>query len=112
MGVPLVDLTGWFDGTARAEVAARVDAALRESGFLLVTGHGVPTELRTRTRELTRRFFALPTEHKQPYAVRPPGRGWIPPDAQATGRAGGAMAPPDLKETLTFGSVSGGEDPF
>ncbi|MDT7784604.1 MAG: hypothetical protein QOF58_3023 [Pseudonocardiales bacterium] len=112
MGVPLVDLSGWFDGTGRAEVAARIDAALRESGFLLVTGHGVPTELRRRTRELTRRFFALPTERKQPYAVRTGGRGWLPPDVQATGRADGAMAPPDLKETLTFGSDSGGDDPF
>lgn len=112
MGVPLVDLSGWFDGTGRAEVAARIDAALRESGFLLVTGHGVPTELRDRTRELTRRFFALPTEQKQRYAVRTGGRGWLPPDVQATGRSGGAMAPPDLKETLTFGSDSGGDDPF
>jgi isopenicillin N synthase-like dioxygenase len=112
MGVPLVDLSGWFDGTGRAEVAARVDAALQESGCLLVTGHGVPTELRDRTRELTRRFFALPTEQKQPYAVRTGGRGWLPPDVQATGRSGGAMAPPDLKETLTFGSDSGGDDPF
>lgn len=113
MGVPLVDLTGWFDGTRRAEVAARVDAALRESGFLLITGHGVPDELRDRTRELTRRFFALPTGSKQPYAVRTGGRGWLPPDVQATGRADGAMAPPDLKETLTFGSDDpAGDDPF
>ncbi|MGW4211043.1 isopenicillin N synthase family dioxygenase [Lentzea sp. NPDC004789] len=113
MSVPLVDLTGWFDGTRRAEVAARVDAALRESGFLLITGHGVPDELRHRTRELTRRFFALSTEDKQPYAVRTGGRGWMPPDVQATGRADGGMAPPDLKETLAFGSDDpAGGDPF
>ncbi|NKE64146.1 isopenicillin N synthase family oxygenase, partial [Lentzea sp. PSKA42] len=75
MGVPLVDLSGWFDGTRRAEVAARVDAALRESGFLLITGHGVPDELRARVRGLTREFFALPADEKQPYAVRTGGRG-------------------------------------
>ncbi|MEO6086572.1 MAG: 2-oxoglutarate and iron-dependent oxygenase domain-containing protein, partial [Umezawaea sp.] len=48
MTVPLVDLTPWFDGTPEgpADVAARIDAALRDSGFLLVTGHGVPDELR------------------------------------------------------------------
>ncbi|MEU3645003.1 2-oxoglutarate and iron-dependent oxygenase domain-containing protein [Lentzea sp. NPDC034063] len=113
MGVPLVDLSGWFDGTRRAEVAGRVDAALRESGFLLITGHGVPDELRARTRALTREFFALPTPDKQPYAVRTGGRGWLPPDVQATGRADGAMAPPDLKETLAFGSDDpAGGDPF
>jgi isopenicillin N synthase-like dioxygenase len=113
MGVPLVDLTGWFDGTRRAEVAARVDAALQDSGFLLITGHGVPDDLRDRARELTREFFALPASVKQAYAVRTGGRGWMPPDEQATGRAGGASAPPDLKETLAFGSDDpAGGDPF
>jgi hypothetical protein len=34
--VPVIDLTPWFGGDAedRAKVAARVDAALREIGFL------------------------------------------------------------------------------
>lgn len=112
MGVPLVDLSGWFDGTRRAEVAARVDEALRRSGFLLITGHGVPDELRDRTRALTREFFALPAHDKQPYAVSTGGRGWLPPGEQATGRSEGAMAPPDLKETLAFGSDDPGGDPF
>ncbi|MFI6102195.1 isopenicillin N synthase family dioxygenase [Lentzea sp. NPDC051213] len=113
MGVPLVDLTGWFDGTARAEVAARVDAALQEYGFLLITGHGVPDELREGTRALCREFFNLPTEQKQRYHVNTGGRGWMPPGEQATGRSEGAMAPPDLKETFAFGSDDpDGGDPF
>ena len=42
--VPLVDLTPWWTGdpAARREVARAVDDALRTSGFLLVSGHGVP----------------------------------------------------------------------
>lgn len=112
MGVPLVDLTGWFDGTRRAEVAARVDAALRESGFLLITGHGVPDALRARVRGLTRSFFSLSAEEKSVYAVRTGGRGWLPPDEQATGRADGGLAPPDLKETLAFGSDDPSGDEF
>lgn len=113
MGVPLVDLSGWFDGTARAEVAARVDAALREYGFLLIAGHGVPDELRARTRALCREFFNRPDADKRPYAVNTGGRGWLPPGEQATGRSEGAMAPPDLKETFAFGSDdTEGSDPF
>src|SRR4051794_17616205 len=36
--VPTIDLTPWFEGgeTTRLDVAAKVDAALREVGFLLV----------------------------------------------------------------------------
>ncbi len=40
--VPAIDLDAWFHGDQadRRAVAGRVDAALRESGFLVVTGHG------------------------------------------------------------------------
>ena len=44
--VPIVDLAPWFstDETARANVAAQVDAALRSVGFFLIAGHGVPAD--------------------------------------------------------------------
>ena len=60
--VPLIDLTPWFRGGAadRADVARQVDQALRTSGFLLITGHGVPPGVRARTRAVAREFFALP----------------------------------------------------
>jgi isopenicillin N synthase-like dioxygenase len=104
--VPLVDLQPWFDGTedGRAAVAARVDEALRASGFLLVAGHGVPAELRQRVRAHARRFFALPTERKARYAVPVGGRGWLPPGAEANGYAEGTETPPDLKESYSVGA--------
>ena len=45
---PIIDLTPWFTGGADGQraVAATVDEALRTSGFLLITGHGVPDEVR------------------------------------------------------------------
>lgn len=104
MAVPLVDLTPWFDGTGRAEVAARVDAALRDSGFLLVTGHGVPDALRADTRALARRFFAQPADVKSRYAVGVGGRGWLPPGVEANGYAEGTPTPPDLKESYSVGA--------
>ncbi|MFD9890283.1 isopenicillin N synthase family dioxygenase [Amycolatopsis sp. NPDC059027] len=111
--VPLVDLSPWFEGTpsGRAAVAAELDRALRDSGFLLVTGHGVPDELRARTRELARRFFALPEDVKQRYAVSVGGRGWLPPGAEANGYAEGTETPPDLKESYSSGADTGVGNP-
>jgi isopenicillin N synthase-like dioxygenase len=106
MTVPLVDLQPWFDGDqdGRAAVAARVDGALRESGFLLVAGHGVPRELRDTVRERARRFFALPSERKARYAVPVGGRGWLPPGAEANAYSEGTETPPDLKESYSVGA--------
>ena len=79
--VPVIDLTPWFSGdeAARAAVAAEVDAALQSVGFFLISGHGVPDDLRARVRAQARAFFALPPQAKRRYAVTVGGRGWLPP---------------------------------
>ncbi|TXS30892.1 isopenicillin N synthase family oxygenase [Streptomyces sp. ms191] len=95
--VPTVDLTGDPE-----EQRAAVDRALREAGFLLVTGHGIDPVLRADIREAARAFFRLPSAAKEPYAVRVGGRGWLGPGAEANGYAEGTATPPDLKESLSF----------
>ena len=102
--VPLIDLTPWFRGDAadRADVARQVDQALRTSGFLLITGHGVPPGVRARTRAVAREFFALPAGVKARYATTVGGRGWLPPGAEANGYAEGTPTPPDLKESFSL----------
>src|SRR4051812_12029359 len=102
--IPTIDLRPWLAGDARARenTARRVDAALREAGFLLVKGHGVAPSLRTGIRDAARGFFTLPARVKEPYAVRVGGRGWLGPGAEANGYAEGASTPPDLKESLSF----------
>ncbi|MFD8499865.1 isopenicillin N synthase family dioxygenase [Amycolatopsis sp. NPDC059657] len=104
--VPLVDLTPWFEGTGsgKREVAEAIDEALRESGFLMITGHGVSEQERSTTRALAREFFALPAETKAPYAVSVGGRGWLPPGVEANGYAEGTPTPPDLKESYSVGA--------
>src|SRR5690348_9036417 len=69
--VPVIDLRPWFsrDEAARAGVAAEVDAALHSVGFFLISGHGVPEDLRARVRAQARAFFALAPGTKQRYAV-------------------------------------------
>ncbi|MCD0449950.1 hypothetical protein LO762_12220 [Actinocorallia sp. API 0066] len=104
--VPIIDLTPWFQGSpdGRAAVARAVDAALRETGFLLVTGHGVPEALRADIRAAAKRFFALPRDVKDAYATTVGGRGWLPPGVEANGYAEGTATPPDLKESFAVGA--------
>jgi isopenicillin N synthase-like dioxygenase len=104
--VPIIDLAPWFEGDEadRREVAARVDAALCEIGFLVITGHGVPAALREEIRTSAKRFFALPDAVKKPYAVTVGERGWLPPGVEANAYAEGTESPPDLKETYAVGA--------
>src|SRR5215468_8103658 len=111
--VPVIDLLPWLSGDekARGSVAADVDAALRNVGFFLITGHGVPDELRARVRAQARAFFALPRETKQGYAVTVGGRGWLPPGVEANGYAEGTETPPDMKESFAVGADQPTGDP-
>ncbi len=115
--VPVIDLTPWFSGSDadRAEVAAAVDDALQEVGFMLITGHGIPESLAAQVRSAARAFFALPPAEKQAYAVSVAGRGWLPPGVEANAYAdaydedGGS--PPDLKESFAVGADTPTGDP-
>ncbi len=111
--VPVIDLTPWLSGDsgARAAVAAQVDDALQNSGFFLITGHGVPAALRAEVRGRAREFFALPRGTKQRYAVTVGGRGWLPPGVEANGYAEGTETPPDLKESFAVGADQQTGDP-
>jgi isopenicillin N synthase-like dioxygenase len=102
--VPVIDLAGWTGGDAgqRAAVARQVDEALRTSGFLLVTGHGITAAERAAARAVAHEFFALPPAVKARYAAAVGGRGWIPPGAEANGYAEGTPTPPDLKESFSL----------
>ena len=111
--VPIIDLEPWFYGEAddRAEVAARVDAALQDVGFLLVTGHGIPEIQPAAVRNAARSFFSLPAELKARYAVSVQGRGWLPPGVEANGYSEGTATPPDLKESYSVGADRPTGDP-
>ncbi|WP_253902889.1 2-oxoglutarate and iron-dependent oxygenase domain-containing protein, partial [Corallococcus exiguus] len=60
--VPLIDVRALVDPTsspqARREVAARMGAACRNTGFFYVVGHGVDVGLQARLEALARDFFA------------------------------------------------------
>ena len=92
----------------RAAVGAAIDAACRDRGFFLVTGHGVDRALRDDLERLSRAFFALPDAVKAQIAMDRGGvawRGWFPVgDELTSGR-------PDAKEGVYFGTELAADDP-
>lgn len=113
--VPTIDLTPYLEpeasaatSKARARVAAEIDQACREVGFLQVTGHGVAdTTIKSLTGALDD-FFGLPLEQKKAYR-RDPGanRGYAPPESESLSNSLGitpANMMNDFYEAFTVGS--------
>lgn len=105
-GVPVIDLSPWFTGSEqdRQALAEEVDRVLQRVGFLVVTGHGVPTDLPGRVRALGREFFSLPRDQKEAMSSRVGGRGWLGIGAEANGLSEGTQTAPDLKESFIVGA--------
>jgi len=63
---PVIDLGPWHGGTDadRSRIAAELDQAASQVGFLQITGHGVPDSVIADMRAATDAFFALPLEEK------------------------------------------------
>jgi isopenicillin N synthase-like dioxygenase len=112
VGLPLIDVSALLDpradAAACADVGRTIDAACRDTGFFLVTGHGIDRSLRDELERLSREFFALPEETKAQIAMSRGGiawRGWFPVGAELTsGR-------PDRKEGIYFGTELRTDDP-
>jgi isopenicillin N synthase-like dioxygenase len=105
-----------LEGGARADSAARLDRICRETGFLVLRGHGVPDAVVGNVWDAARRFFGLPPEQKARVAAPYPGYpyGWLGPRREALARSKGEMTPPDLKESFNGGpraTPAGMEDP-
>ena len=62
------------------DIADELGRSFAEYGFAIVRDHGIPQELIDRAEELTKAFFALPTEAKQAYHIEGGGgaRGYTP----------------------------------
>ena len=103
--IPLIDMEVWRKGNPgeRYRTAQEVDSALAHVGFLILTNHGIPSDLIDKVRHVSNEAFALPAETKLKYRQSngTGGPGWTPIGAEANSYASGQAAPPDLKETWT-----------
>jgi isopenicillin N synthase-like dioxygenase len=105
--IPTSDLTPLRTGTDadKRKVAGQIDEACRDTGFFLVTGHGVPADLIAKTRQRAIDFFALPDAEKLK-VQRPPskisrGYNWV--GDRSIAYSMGQAAPPDIQEAFAFG---------
>ncbi len=125
MTIPTIDLAPFacvddLRSDRAAEVAAELDAALREVGFITVTGHGLDDAVRSAYFDAMREFFAQPLERKEAIAIGRSDfhRGYVGIEAESLDGAlggeedaiGSAVAG-DLKETLDTGTEYSLDDP-
>jgi isopenicillin N synthase-like dioxygenase len=110
LDVPVIDIAPFRKGDAQARqaVAAAVDRACRDIGFLVISGHGVDPALVARTRDTARAFFDLPLAEKQRVARPAPHitRGYIGLHNESLARSRDPAAyGSDLNESLMIGPV-------
>jgi isopenicillin N synthase-like dioxygenase len=93
------------DAAARARVADGIDAACRSTGFLAVTGHGVPADLVERMFAVTTAFFDRPLSEKLRYRLedKSANRGYFAEGTEALSYSLGQESPPDLFEAFNVG---------
>lgn len=88
--------------------ASAVDRICRETGFLVLEGHGVPQDVIDAVWAAAAAFFAQDLAAKQtvraPYVGYP--YGYLGPDSEALARSQGEVTPPDLKESFNGGPLS------
>jgi isopenicillin N synthase-like dioxygenase len=95
----------------RQAVARLVDDACRDTGFLQVTGHGVPVEVCDRLLGAWAAFFDQPLSDKQAWVVEDESanRGFSAVGKEGLAYSRGEATPPDLFEAFNVGreDVSG-----
>jgi isopenicillin N synthase-like dioxygenase len=95
LDIPLIDISG-------PDRAAAWDAAMRQLGFALITGHGIDAALTERLYAQVSEFFARPLAEKTRlrFADSGRGQGYLAMGSETVGQNAGAL--PDLCESLTF----------
>ncbi|MDB4841174.1 isopenicillin N synthase family oxygenase [Planktomarina sp.] len=96
------------EGAQRLNLNVKLDNICRDTGFLVLDGHGVSHEIITAQWKVVSDFFALSNEKKQevevPYAGYP--YGWIGPNKEALAASKGEKTLPDLKESFNGGPLT------
>jgi isopenicillin N synthase-like dioxygenase len=89
----------------RAAVATAIDTAMRDSGFLLVSGHGVPTSVCDAALDGFGAFFDLPPAEKRRVVVadESANRGYSELGKEGLAYSRGEETPPDLFEAFNVG---------
>ncbi|MBM7417013.1 MULTISPECIES: isopenicillin N synthase family oxygenase [Nocardiaceae] len=109
--VPVIDISGLrsIDSEERAQVVDALRTAARDVGFFYIGGTGLDRTLFEDLLDMSKRFFALPTDEKMRYYIglSKNHRGYVP-----TGEEGfDNGAAPDLKEAFDTALEVPADDP-
>lgn len=107
--IPVIDISAYVDGNdaEKDAVTDQVAKACIDIGFLVITGHGVPSEIIKSAYDATKRYFESPLEVKLATARPAPGqiRGYSGVESEGLGLLEGEQLPPDLKESFDIGPL-------
>ena len=106
---PVFDLAAFeaSEGAARADLARVLDETCRQTGFLVLAGHGVAAQVIADQWAGVAAFFAQDAAAKARVAAPYPGYpyGYLGPDREALAKSKGQDTPPDLKESFNGGPL-------
>jgi isopenicillin N synthase-like dioxygenase len=105
LDIPIIDIAPFrLGGDQMVGVARAWDAAMRETGFALLAGHGIAPALLDGIYSHAQAFFARPAAEKArlSFPDRGRGQGYLPLRSEIVGRGRDTAARPDLCESLTF----------
>ncbi|MEC3862558.1 2-oxoglutarate and iron-dependent oxygenase domain-containing protein [Mesobacterium sp. TK19101] len=108
--IPVLDWQRYASGTDRAGFVADLGHACRDTGFFLISGHGIADGLIADVFAQADAFFALPDAEKAPLDIRnnPHNRGWAAQGSEALDESSGVM---DRKEAFNVGFDLPADDP-
>lgn len=96
------------DVEANPKLAKTVDDICRDTGFLILEGHGIDQSIIENLWRVADVFFAQDADTKQRIQAPYPGYpyGYLGPNAEALAKSKGEDTPPDLKESVNGGPLS------
>jgi isopenicillin N synthase-like dioxygenase len=107
--IPVIDISPFKDGdaTARKCVVEKVAKACVEIGFLIISGHGIPSSTIQNIVTTSKAFFALDPKEKSKVARARPEiiRGYGGMESEGLAYTQDEETPPDLKEVFDVGPM-------
>jgi isopenicillin N synthase-like dioxygenase len=113
--LPIIDIGCFATGSpcdrTQDEAAAELDRICKETGFFLVTGHGIASDVKADMLAAAREFFASPAREKLRISIDRSSchRGYVPIATEALDATGSPAG--DLKESLDTGLEHGPDHP-
>ena len=105
--LPVIDISPFLKGRSGSDdVVARTNSACLNTGFFVVTGHGVDPGVTGRLYDSARAFFDHSDAEKRDLVGQPPqaaGVDFAPLLKEALAATQGIATPGDIKESVNFG---------